>query len=278
MIRAFSRRTRAAAAVGLAMTVAASVVAPQATAQSLSSDPMLSYEIKPFDDLLNATGEPGPHRVPGHYFTSPQPLQAQLDIAPTALVGPSTPVIVGESVCTLAVTGVDRDGHKVGITAGHCGKAGDPVTSFDLPSTGQIGTFVRAGEPDYGVIEFNDDVQLTRTYNNVTIDQLGGAQPGPFQQLCKTGVTTGTKCGPFLGVSEPFLISHICGSIGDSGGPLYQDRRLVGIVNGGVGQLPSCHTPLQGPIHAPVAGMSWNAIAAGMDKVGGIGAGFALPA
>lgn len=268
------------ARIGTAFLATAAMIAPAlpgASAQSLSADPMLSAEIKPVDELLTATGEPGPHRVPGHYFTSPTAPAEQLDIAPRVLVGPSTPVVVGTSVCTLAVTGVDRDGHKVGITAGHCGKAGDPVASLDLESAGRIGTFVRSGSPDYGVITFHDDVQLTRSYNNVTINQLGGAQPVFGEQLCKTGVTTGTKCGPFLTVSDGFLVSHICASIGDSGGPLYRDERLVGIVNGGLGALPSCHTPVQGPVHAPLAGLSWEVLAADLDRVGGVGAGFVLP-
>src|SRR5699024_737198 len=53
---------------------------------------------------LTATDHPGPHRVPGHYFTSPTAPAEQQRIKPRALLGPSTPIMVGDSICTLSVT------------------------------------------------------------------------------------------------------------------------------------------------------------------------------
>lgn len=256
----------AGAALAISATFGATFNAPEASAAPAGSA----------DAFLKATGQPGPHRIPGHYFTSPGIPQAQRAAAPNVLAGPSMPIYVGNNICTLAVVGYDKAGNKVGITAGHCGKPGAPVTSMDSERAGQIGTVVRNGYPDYAVIKFNNKVRLTRSYNNVHLNALGGPTPGSLQQMCKTGVATGTSCGPMLAISGPFLVSHLCGSVGDSGAPIYVGNRLIGIINGGVANLPSCTTPLQGPFHAPTAGAAWIVIAADLNAAGGVGAGFRL--
>ena len=261
------------AALSMVVTVFAGMLAAPA-AQAQSSFP--TSPAQAWDRFLTATGEPGPHRVAGHYFTSPVPPKAQERIRPTALVGPSTPILVSGNACTIAVAGYDNAGNKVAITAGHCGVPGAAVVSADAGEAGQIGTFVRSGYPDYGVIKLNSNVQLTNTYGAVSIGQLGGPLPGNFGQACKTGISTGTTCGPVLGVSGPYIMAHVCGSHGDSGGPFYRNGRLLGIVNGGIGNLPSCTTPLQGPLHAPTAAAAWSVIKADLDANGGVGAGFRL--
>ena len=228
------------------------------------------------DQILQATGQPGPHRVPGHYFTSPGVPPEQQAAAPNVIVGPSTPLYVGHSICTAAIAGHDAQGNKIAITAGHCGAPGAPVASMDAIGAGKIGEFVRSGYPDYGVIKLHDDVQVSSSYGNVNITETKTQLPARFQNLCKTGISTGTSCGPFYEVASPYIHAHICGSHGDSGAPLYDGTRLVGIVNGGVGKLPSCTTPLQGPIHAPTAGAAWDVIQADLDAQGGVGAGFHL--
>ncbi|WP_426705232.1 S1 family peptidase [Corynebacterium auriscanis] len=242
-----------------------------------TSTPSASAATGSGEAFLNATGQPGPHRVAGHYFTSPGVPAAQRAIAPKTLVGPSTPILVGDSVCTLAVAGFDKHGNKVGITAAHCGGPGTPVASLDNTKAGRIGTVARIGYGDISVIKFNKDVQLTRNYGRVSINRLGGAIPATGQQICKTGISTGTSCGPMLAISGPMLVSHLCGSFGDSGAPVYTRGRLVGIVNGGLFNLPSCRTPLQGPLHAPTGGTAWSVIKADLDDNGGVGAGFRLP-
>lgn len=229
------------------------------------------------DSALTATGQPGPHRVPGHYFTSPTAPAEQQRIKPRALLGPSTPIMVGDSICTLSVTGIDAAGNKVGITAAHCGVPGSPVRSLDAPEAGVIGKVVKFGNLDYSVIRLRPDVQLTRNYGRVALNRIGGPAPAVPNTACKTGVATGTKCGPVLGHLGQTFVSHICASLGDSGAPVYAGGRLVGILNGGFQPLPSCTTPLQGPLHSPAVSTSWDAIAADMNALGGSGAGFRLP-
>ncbi|HIW91338.1 MAG TPA: S1 family peptidase [Candidatus Corynebacterium avicola] len=228
------------------------------------------------DTALNVTGEPGPHRVEGHYFTSPQVPEAAEEARPSVLVGPSTPLIVGPSVCTAAVAGYDSAGNAVAVTAGHCGSPGDEVTSADDPDGTVIGTFERAGSVDNGIILLNENAQVSNSYNDVSVSQLGGAVPSDLGQVCKTGITTGTSCGPVLGTSGAQFGSQVCASQGDSGAPVYTDGRLVGVLSGGLSALPSCQHPAQGPLHSPALSTSWDNVAAEMDAAGGVGAGFHL--
>ncbi|HIW96074.1 MAG TPA: S1 family peptidase [Candidatus Corynebacterium gallistercoris] len=277
--KSFIGRAAAALTMAAGLLAGQAALAPaEAQAQPPVSSSQIAADVPALDAFFTFTGQPG-SRVPGHYFTSPK-VPAGLDFnAP--LVGASTPILVGEdSLCTMGAVGTDSHGNKVGITAGHCGKPGNPVYSFDATNDrgefARIGTFERAGSIDYGVVKLDNNVQLTNSYNNVKISNAGGAVPGLFTQLCKTGITTGGSCGPALIDSGELLISQVCASTGDSGGPVYVGDRLVGIVSAGLGSLPSCFTPLQGPIHAPLAAVDWNKISAELNAHGGTGAGFKL--
>ena len=224
------------------------------------------------DGALNATGEPGPHRVPGHYFTSPGVPQEAQDARPSVVVGPSTPLIVGPSVCTATAAGYDAAGNAVAVTAGHCGAPGDQVSSADDPD----GTYERSGSVDNGIILLNENARVTNTYNDVSLSELGGPLPGDFGDVCKTGITTGTSCGPVFATADTQFAMHLCASHGDSGAPVYVGGRLVGVLSGGLADLPSCQHPAQGPVHSPVTGVGWDVVTAEMDYAGGVGAGVHL--
>ena len=268
----FARRVLTTlAAVGIAFGGVTATLhsAPEAHAAPIGSNPV--------HGVLVATSQPGPHRVPGHYFTSPTPPRVQQNARPTAVFGPSTPIFIGNSICTVAVAGYDKFGNKVAITAGHCGVVGTEVRSMDAPEAGVVGRVATSGVFDYSVIKLRDDVRVTRHYGRANITRLGGAIPATGQNICKTGIATGTKCGPTLALSGSAFFSHICASFGDSGAPVYSNGRLLGILNGGLSPLPSCTTPLQGPLHSPTIATAWDPIAADLNVINGVGAGFRLP-
>lgn len=257
---------RRAAAVGASALLAAGMFgASPSTAGAQTIDPV--------DVFLTVTGEPGPHRVPGAYFTSPGVPDEAESIRPSVLVGPSTPLVVGESLCTAAVAGYDAAGNAVAITAGHCGVAGDEVRSGDDPDGTLIGTYVRGGAQDNGIILLNGNARVTNTYNNASLSTLGGGAP---TTVCKTGITTGTSCGPAVMQVGDDLVTHLCAAHGDSGAPVYAGNRLVGVLSGGLSSVPACVTPLQGAAHSPVFVSAWDSVAAEMDAAGGVGAGFHL--
>jgi len=257
------RRAAAVLAVGLLTAGAAALSAP--TVAAAPGDPV--------DTFLTLTGQPGPHRVEGAYFTSPGvPAEAQA-ARPAILVGPSTPLLIGDSLCTTTVAGYDAQGNAVAITAGHCGTPGDEVRSGDDPDGTVIGTFVRSGLRDDGVILLNDRAQVSNHYNNVSLQSTGGTSA----QVCKTGITTGTSCGSAVVQIGADLAAQICAAHGDSGAPVYDGDRLIGVLSGGLAALPACVTPLQGPLHSPVFISTWDSVAAELNAAGGVGAGFRLP-
>ena len=248
-------------------------------------DPNMRWVNDPLSKIL--AGKPTEdfvlHRVPGSWFDAPRiPEESNEYLSQgTSLYGPGTPLFVGDSgICTLAVAGTDAQGHKVGITAGHCGTEGDYVASADSWQVGNSGTIVASNaRHDYSVIEFGSNAEVTRSYNNVTVDEIG-VGPRFGDQVCKNGVATGHTCGVHYGDAEGIQFNQVCASLGDSGGPLLVGNRLVGIISGGAnptGLDSSCRSPLQGFLHVPTMASDANTIFADLDAHGGVGAGFQLP-
>ncbi|AKK02578.1 S1 family peptidase [Corynebacterium epidermidicanis] len=217
------------------------------------------------------------HRVEGSWFNAPDIPQEsrESENSGTALLGPGTPIFVGNKICTLAVAGFDAAGRKVGITAGHCGGTGEKVYSADAPGVGEVGVVTQSvPELDYAAVVFNNKATVTRSYAGVTVNALGGVTT-LGQQLCKKGVATGLTCG----IAWDQYQSQVCAMQGDSGGPMLAGDRLVGIVSGGSRLIPNgaCRTPWQGPLHTPTVSAPIDAVLAHLDTVGGPGAGFRLP-
>ncbi|AKK05190.1 hypothetical protein CMUST_04235 [Corynebacterium mustelae] len=223
------------------------------------------------------------HRVPGSWFDAPDtPLESVfVEREGNSLYGPSTPVYVDNNqLCTIAATGVDSQGRKVAITAGHCGKVGAPVMSADSWRVGKSGTVVAHGKDlDYSVIELGSNAKISRSYNGVTVNAVGGGKPGKWKRVCKTGVATGTTCGMVWDADDRASISQVCAMQGDSGAPLMEGDRLVGMVSGGV--IPNyalaCRNPWQGDAFMPTVSTNMDAVISDINAKGGVGAGFTLP-
>ena len=221
------------------------------------------------------------HRVPGSWFDAPRIPEESMVVQnqDASLYGPGTPIYLGENMmCTLGAAGTDAQGRKVGITAGHCGQPGDKVWSADSWQVGPTGTVVASNQlHDYSVIELGADAQISRTYNGVTVNSVGGpVAPGDI--LCKQGVATGHTCGNVWAADDQVQISQLCAMVGDSGAPVLAGDRLVGMVSGGVlpDQRLSCQTPLQGQLFMPTASQTIDSVLADVDARGGVGAGFRL--
>ena len=223
------------------------------------------------------------HRVPGSWFDAlavPQE-SVQVEQQGQSLYGPGTPIYLnGTSMCTLAVTGMDADGRKVGITAGHCGNTGDAVRSADSYWVGDTGTVVyNAPSADYSVIEFGSNAQLTNSYNGIVANGVGGGVANG-QQVCKNGVATGYTCGVVWATDNHTTMSQVCAGRGDSGAPLMSNGKVVGIISGGV--IPnyslSCTTPLQGSLFMPTVSVNMDTILTDLDSQQVPGHGFQVAA
>ena len=274
---------------GVGIAVAGVGFAPPATAQVRSEyegnvDPNYVWRSDAASKLL--AGKPWTdyvlHRVPGSFHDAPRIPEAsnQALTRGNSLYGPSTPIYVKrtngtESMCTVAVAGHDDKGHKYALTAGHCGEVGDAVTSADSWQVGPSGTIVEVNRDlDYALIELGSNAEVTRSYNGVHINHLGSKPIKPGNVVCKQGVASGRTCGVTLHDWESMNISQTCAMQGDSGAPVVVGDRLVGILNGGVLPSPfdvSCHSPLQGVIHAPTGAVRMDAVLSTLDN------GFHLP-
>ncbi|MDY3127763.1 MAG: S1 family peptidase [Corynebacterium sp.] len=231
---------------------------------------------KPFADYVL-------HRAPGSYFDAPRvPEESNRAMSQgKSLYGPGTPIYVNNNtMCTLTLAGIDAQGRKVGLTAGHCAKVGDTVASADSWQVGNSGTVVsKNAELDYALIEFGSNAEVTPSYNGVTAAGIGGKLPTTGESVCKRGVATGTTCGMTFTTGPAMQFNHLCATVGDSGAPVFYRGKVVGSVSGGYTPLGvglSCITPLQGPIHVPTITANTDAVLNDINQRGGVGAGFRL--
>lgn len=265
------------AATAFAVALGAAPAAPA------TPDPNYVWRTDPISKTL--AGKPFAesvlHRVPGSFHDAPRVPEAAVQARQrgNALFGPSTPLYVGkdgfENMCTTTVAGFNTKGEKVAITAGHCGEVGDAVKSADSWQLGRVGTITQVNKRlDYAVITLNANTEVTRSYNGVTVNHVGGAPVRPGTKVCKNGLASGATCGITYRDWQELNINQVCAMQGDSGAPLMSGDRVVGLVNGGMFPAPfdiACHTPLQGPVHAPTAAVR-------MDTVlGDMAGGFRLP-
>jgi streptogrisin B len=132
------------------------------------------------------------------------------------------------------------------LTAGHCGKL---VTTWytNAGHTTLIGPTVNYSFP-------GDDYALVR-YDNSSLSHPGGftvADPFVGESVKRTGSTTGTHSGTVTalnvsvrysgrlhGTVSGLIQTNVCAEPGDSGGPLYDGSRALGITSGGSGDCTS---------------------------------------
>ncbi|GGM47505.1 hypothetical protein GCM10012275_18250 [Longimycelium tulufanense] len=189
---------------------------------------------------------------------------------PTPAHGPAAPKAVvpflraGEGIstsrdgrsarCTAGFVLRGRDGGTAMLTAGHCGRPGEPVFS---QAGRQVGEFDRIVSDDLASGGQGDDYAVIRLRGRArpeVDDHRGGrvwvsgaVEPVVGMPVCKAGRTTGWTCGTVTETAvrvrsrpiggEPRLLQvfmhDACAEAGDSGGPVLSGTRAVGVVHGG---------------------------------------------
>ncbi|UQE73748.1 S1 family peptidase [Gordonia sp. PP30] len=203
---------------------------------------------------------------------------AKAEAAPKAVVGGGTAIVLGgKAACTMTAVGRDRTGQLVGLTAGHCGKPGDLVYAERQRSAGNIGRVaLTSSKYDAAVIALDANrVRPVRTVGGATIRGVG-RMPGFGANVCKQGRTTGFTCGPVLDANGLQSSSYVCGNSGDSGAPVLQGNRVVGMLNGRqyvLGVAIHCVNPAF-PVFTPMVATNMTDIVASLNRYGKIGAGF----
>jgi streptogrisin B len=139
------------------------------------------------------------------------------------------------------------------LTAGHCGKAAKSWFT-NASHTTLIGPTVDYSFP-------GNDYALAR-YDNTSLSHPGGftaANAFVGEQVKRTGSTTGTHSGTVTapnvtvhyqggGTVSGMIQSTVCAEPGDSGGPMYDGTKALGITSGGSGDCKTGGTTFYQPV------------------------------
>ncbi|MBU2667932.1 ricin-type beta-trefoil lectin domain protein [Actinoplanes bogorensis] len=175
------------------------------------------------------------------------------------------------------------------VTAGHCGATGSPT----LGVNGQAqGTFAGSSFPgnDYAWVRTNGDWTSQPWVNNYSGGNVlvsGSQEAAIGSSICRSGRTTGWRCGTLLGKNETINYpqgsvsglnrSDACAEGGDSGGSWISGNQAQGVTSGGTGNCTSGGTMWFQPVNEilQVFGLSLTTTGATNGNGGGTGTAIA---
>ena len=158
----------------------------------------------------------------------------------------------GQYRCSLGFN-VVKGGTYYFLTAGHCGKVAKTWYTNASHST-LIGPTVGYSFPgnDYALVQ----------YSNTSLSHPGGftaANAFVGEKVTRKGSTTGTHSGQVTALNvtvryqgggrvSGMIQTNVCAEPGDSGGPLYDGTKALGITSGGSGDCRSGGTTFYQPV------------------------------
>ena len=168
------------------------------------------------------------------------------------LLGAGAAIYGGQYRCSLGFN-VVKGGTHYFLTAGHCGKAAKSWYTDQTHRT-LIGPTVGYSFP-------KDDFALVQ-YTNASLSHPGGytaAKALVGEKVTRTGSTSGTHSGTVTalnvtvryqggGTVTGMIQTTVCAEPGDSGGPLYDGTKALGITSGGSGDCKSGGTTFFQPV------------------------------
>lgn len=141
------------------------------------------------------------------------------------------------------------------LTAGHCGNL-EPTWYTSSSRTTVIGPTVSSSFPgnDYALVRY-DNLSLSHTGGFTVADAFVG------EQVTRKGSTTGVHSGTVTalnasvryrghpgGTVSGLIQTTVCAEGGDSGGPLYDGMKALGLTSGGSGDCTSGGTTFFQPV------------------------------
>nr|WP_269810575.1 ricin-type beta-trefoil lectin domain protein [Kineosporia rhizophila] len=142
------------------------------------------------------------------------------------------------------------------VTAGHCGELGTPVKGYNGIDQGTFAA--KSDQGDYAFVRTNSQWTsrpLVNSYGGPDVKVAGWQEATIGSSVCRTGITTGWRCGILLGRDETLLYAKdadaasaenviatgqyrttACASPGDSGGPYLSGNQAQGVHSGGWGK------------------------------------------
>ncbi|MFF3852951.1 S1 family peptidase [Micromonospora sp. NPDC002575] len=181
----------------------------------------------------------------------------------TLIAGGQAVYAAGGGRCSLGAN-VRSGSTSYFVTAGHCTTT---ATTWYADSAGTSVLGSRAGSSfpgnDYGIVRYTSTTiahpSAVHTYPG-TLTITGTAAPAVGMVVCRSGATTGVRCGSITALNATvnyaqgsvtgLIRTNICAEPGDSGGPLYvaATGRIVGILSGGSGNCTTGGTTYYQPI------------------------------
>jgi streptogrisin B len=172
----------------------------------------------------------------------------------TPLLSAGDAIFGGRFRCSLGFNVVSGNTNYF-LTAGHCGKLANTWYTNSGHTT-LIGPTVAFSFP-------GDDFALVR-YDNTSLSHPGGftvADATVGERVTRDGSTTGVHSGTVTalnvtvrfvghpgGTVSGLIQTNVCAEPGDSGGPLYDGTRALGLTSGGSGDCTSGGTTLFQPV------------------------------
>ncbi|MBQ0893707.1 ricin-type beta-trefoil lectin domain protein [Micromonospora sp. U56] len=165
-------------------------------------------------------------------------------------------VINGNTLCSVGFAVVGGF-----VTAGHCGRAGSPTLGFNNVSQG---TFAGSSFPgdDYAWVRTNSSwtpQPWVNSYSGGNVTVAGSQDAAIGSSVCRSGRTTGWRCGTILGRNETVVYpqgavsglsrSNACAEGGDSGGAWISGNQAQGVTSGGSGNCSSGGTTWFQPVN-----------------------------
>ncbi|BCY08407.1 ricin-type beta-trefoil lectin domain protein [Actinoplanes sp. L3-i22] len=147
------------------------------------------------------------------------------------------------------------------VTAGHCGGAGSPTLGYNNVAQG---TFAGSSFPgnDYAWVRTNGNWVSQPWVNNYAGGNVlvsGSSEAAVGSSICRSGRTTGWRCGTLLGKNETINYaqgavsglnrSNACAEPGDSGGSWISGNQAQGVTSGGTGNCTSGGTMWFQPVN-----------------------------
>ncbi|WP_250033178.1 ricin-type beta-trefoil lectin domain protein [Paractinoplanes maris] len=147
------------------------------------------------------------------------------------------------------------------VTAGHCGGTGSPTLGYNNVAQG---TFAGSSFPgnDYAWVRTNGNWTSQPWVNNYSggnVTVAGSQDAAIGSSICRSGRTTGWRCGTLLGRNETIVYSqgavsglsrsNACAEPGDSGGSWISGNQAQGVTSGGSGNCSSGGTMWFQPVN-----------------------------
>jgi streptogrisin C len=147
------------------------------------------------------------------------------------------------------------------VTAGHCGGTGSPTLGYNNVAQG---TFAGSSFPgnDYAWVRTNGNwvsQPWVNNYSGGNVLVAGSQEAAIGSSICRSGRTTGWRCGTLLGKNETINYaqgsvsglsrSNACAQGGDSGGSWVSGNQAQGVTSGGTGNCTTGGTMWFQPVN-----------------------------